>query len=158
MKTLFIKVVAVILFAVVFNSCATIIHGTTQDVSISSNPSKAVVTIDNVEKGITPLTVELSRKDHHLVQINLDGFLPYETKLTRKVDGWIVGNVIFGGLIGLAVDAMTGGMYMLTPDQIQAEMMNQSVSVKQSKDGMFLTVVMRADSSWEKVGQLQKAN
>lgn len=158
MKALFIKVVSVILLAVVFNSCATIIHGTKQDVSISSNPSKATVIIDNVEKGITPLTVELSRKDHHLVQINLDGFLPFETKLTRKVDGWIVGNVIIGGLIGLAVDAMTGGMYMLTPDQIQAEMKNQSVSVRQNKDGMFLTVVMKADSSWEKVAQLQKAN
>lgn len=90
--------------------------------------------------------------------INLDGFLPYETILTRKVDGWIAGNVIIGGLIGLAVDAITGGMYMLTPDQIQAEMKSQSVSVKQSKDGMFLTVVMKADSSWEKVAQLQKAN
>ena len=158
MKTLFIKVVAAILLAVVFNGCATIIHGTTQDVSISSNPSKAFVTIDNVEKGVTPLTVELSRKDHHLVQTNLDGFLPYETKLTRKVDGWIIGNVIIGGLIGLAVDAISGGMYMLTPDQLQAEMKNQSVSVKQNKDGMFLTVVMKADSSWEKVAQLQEAN
>lgn len=47
---------------------------------------------------------------------------------------------------------------MLTPDQIQAEMMNQSVSVKQSKDGIFLTVVMKADSGWEKIAQLQKAN
>jgi len=158
MKNLSFKVIAAVLFVNMLTNCATIIHGTKQDVSISSNPSKATVIIDNDEKGITPITVELSRKDHHMVQINLDGFLPYETKLTRKVDGWIAGNIVFGGLIGLAVDAITGGMYKLTPDQIQAELRNQSASIQQQRDGIFLTVVLQPRNDWEKVGQLQRVN
>ena len=140
------------------SGCATIIHGGKQEVSISSNPSSAIVTIDNQEAGKTPLTTSLSRKDHHTVKVSLDGFMPYETKFTRKVDGWIAGNIIFGGIIGLAVDAITGGMYKLTPDQIQAEMKNGSTTIKNSKDGLFLTVVLKSDENWEKIGQLTKSN
>src|SRR5690606_24180125 len=100
-----------------FTGCATIIHGSKQAVGISSNPANAVVTINGQQFGRTPVTATLSRKDHHRVTIELDGFMPYDIQLTRKVDGWIVGNIVFGGLIGLAVDAITGGMYKLTPDQ-----------------------------------------
>ncbi|MBL7973170.1 MAG: PEGA domain-containing protein [Prolixibacteraceae bacterium] len=158
MKSSSIRFVAVILVLSVFTNCATIIHGSRQSVSISSNPSKAIVLIDNLEQGTTPLTVKLSRKDHHTVQINLDGFMPYETKLTRKVDGWLAGNIVFGGLIGLAIDAATGAMYKLTPDQIQAELRSQTALVKEEKNGIFLTVVLQPDSNWERVGQLVRAN
>jgi len=33
-----------------------------------------------------------------------------------------VGNIVFGELIGLAVDAMSGGLYNLTPTQISAQL------------------------------------
>lgn len=115
-----------------------------------------MVTINNQEVGKTPITTNLSRKDHHTVKIELAGYLPYETKLTRKVDGWIAGNIIFGGVIGLAVDAITGGMYKLTPDQIQAELRNRTVSIKQLKNGMYIAVVLKPNQDWQKVGQLEK--
>jgi hypothetical protein len=34
---------------------------------------------------------------------------------------WEWGNIIFAGLIGLAVDAWTGGMYELSQDKVSAE-------------------------------------
>lgn len=148
--------IPVFLFAVLTSSCGTIIHGSKQDISISSNPSSALVTINNQEIGKTPITTNLSRKDHHTVKIELAGYLPYETKLTRKVDGWIAGNIIFGGIIGLAVDAITGGMYKLTPDQIQAELRNRTVSIKQLKNGMYIAVVLKPNEEWQKVAQLEK--
>ncbi|MDK2964381.1 MAG: hypothetical protein PWQ29_1775 [Verrucomicrobiota bacterium] len=43
----------------------------------------------------------------------MDGYLPDETTLTKKVSGWVRGNLVFGGLIGLAVDAISGGMAQL---------------------------------------------
>lgn len=146
------------IFVLLFSNCATIIHGSRQSVSISSNPSKAFVTIDGKEEGKTPVTVDLSRKDHHTVEINLEGYMPYETKLTRKVDGWIAGNIVFGGLIGLAVDAMTGGMYKLSPEQIQADLISGNVALMKSDKGLYLTVVMNPDPNWEKIGQLERNN
>src|SRR2546423_15507985 len=98
-------------------ACATIMHGSGQDVGISSAPTGASVWIDNSEKGRTPLIFKLTRKDNHTVKIQMDGYQPFEATVTRSVSGWVWGNIVFGGLIGLAVDAISGRIYERTPDQ-----------------------------------------
>src|SRR5699024_8688621 len=107
------------------------------DIAISSNPSSATVVVNNQDVGQTPVTVNLSRKESHDVRIELEGYLPFETTIIRRVDGWIAGNIIFGGLIGLAVDASTGGMYKLTPEQVQAELRSGTASARYVKDGVY---------------------
>jgi hypothetical protein len=42
-------------------------------------------------------------------------------QLHRGTSGWVWGNIVFGGLIGLVVDASTGAMYKLTPEQVHAQ-------------------------------------
>jgi hypothetical protein len=135
-------------------SCATIIHGTRQDISFSSTPTGAKVFINQMDKGITPVVVNLKRNENYVIKIQLDGYLPYETNVVKKVDGWIAGNIIFGGLIGLIIDAASGGMYKLSPEQISSELKNTTVSVKDNI--IYIGVVMHANSSWELVGYLQK--
>lgn len=145
--------------AVLFTSgCATIINGSKQEISISSTPAAAKVIIDGSEAGVTPLITKLTRKDTHLVKITLDGYLPYETAFTRKVDGWIAGNILFGGLIGLAIDAITGGMYKLRPDQINAVLRNGNASFLQKKNDLYCIIVLKADPDWQKVGQLTSSH
>src|SRR5689334_739562 len=87
------------------SGCATIIHGTKQEVGISSSPTGATVMIDNNDVGVTPVVSKLSRKQNHVVKIQLAGYQPFETTLTHSVSGWVWGNLAFGGLIGLVVDA-----------------------------------------------------
>ena len=147
-----VAVMAVILFV---SGCATIIHGSKQTIGISSNPTKATVSIDGQSFGETPVSARLTRLDNHLVKIELPGYLPYETTLTRKVDGWIAGNIVFGGLIGLAVDAITGGMYKLTPDQIQSQLLNQTAGTVKN-DNIYLFITLNPDPEWEKVYALQR--
>jgi len=144
------------LFALVglLTNCATIIHGTSQDVSVSSNPSNAKVTVGGKEVGRTPIITDLKRKDKHIVKIELEGYQPYEIGITRKVSGWIAGNILFGGLIGLAVDAISGGMYKLSPDQITAELRDAGTSAILQDGSVFITVVLKPDPSWQKIGQL----
>jgi hypothetical protein len=138
----------------VIQSCGTIIQGTTQQVGISSSPTNANVAINGVNVGSTPVMIDLKRKDSHIVRITLDGYQIYETTLTRKVSGWVWGNIVFGGLIGLVVDSSTGGMYKLTPEQIQAELRDGKVRVVDTEGGLFITFAMQAKSDWEKVGEL----
>lgn len=153
-KVSFLVSAVIALFLI--TGCATIIHGTRQSVAISSNPSKAVVTIDGQERGSTPLTVDLKRNDTHSVKIELDGYLPYELNLNKKVDGWIAGNIIFGGLIGLAVDAITGGMYKLSPDEIMAELKTSNNTAQVSKkDNIVVFVTMTPNPEWDMIGCLQ---
>jgi hypothetical protein len=141
--------------ATVIASCATIMHGTNQDVGISSMPSGAKVTIDNKPLGSTPVVAKLSRGDHHIVKIELEGHQPFEATLTRKVSGWVWGNIVFGGLIGLAVDAISGGLYSLTPDQVAGQLAKQGSDVAVTRDGIYVFLVPRAHPTWQRVATIE---
>ena len=138
------------------SACASIMHGTTQDVGISSSPTNARVVIDNQPRGATPLIAKLSRGDNHIVRIELDGYAPFEATLTKQVSGWVWGNIVFGGLIGLAVDAMSGGLYSLTPEQLAGQLARQGTSSRLQPDGIYVILVRQADPSWEQIGALAR--
>ena len=146
-------IISALAFSLILISCGTIMQGTTQQVGISSSPSNADVTINGQNKGTTPLTVDLKRKDSHMVRLELQGYEPFETTLTRKTSGWVWGNIVFGGLIGLAVDAAAGGMYKLTPEQISAEF--REARSTNSNGNLFIAVVLKPNPEWEKIGNLK---
>jgi hypothetical protein len=136
--------------------CATIIHGTRQDVGISSTPTGASVTIDNLQAGTTPVFSKLRRKENHVVRISLPGYQPMDLTLTSSVSGWVWGNVAIGGLIGLAVDAISGGMYKLSPEELSAALGTGSAgTVTRNGDGMYVIVVLKPEANWVKVAQLE---
>lgn len=139
----------------VSTACASIMQGTTQAVGMSSSPSGADVVVSGVSMGQTPLVADLRRKDHHIVRIELDGYEPFETTLSRGVSGWVVGNVLFGGLIGLAVDAISGGMYKLTPEQVSANLNRADIEFE-GDDVLFIQVVLEVDPEWERIGELER--
>ena len=145
---------AIVLLAPVIAACATIMHGTNQEVGLSSTPTNARVTVDNKPMGNTPVVAKLTRKDNHIVRFELDGYQPFEATLTRRTSGWVWGNIVFGGLIGLAVDAISGGLYKLTPEQIAGGMTTQTANA--TTDGLYVAVVLRADPTWQKIGQLDR--
>jgi uncharacterized protein YceK len=143
-----------ILVAFVITGCASIIHGTTQKVGVSSTPTGAAVTIDNKPLGNTPLFADLSRKNEHIVTIEMPGYDKTELTLTKSVSGWVWGNIVFGGLIGLAVDAISGGLYNLSPEQLNAELRKSDVGVSSTEDGVFVVAVLVPNPMWQKVGTL----
>jgi len=130
-------------------------HGTTQQIGVSSSPSGAKVTVNGQQKGKTPVILDLKRGENHVLKIELDGYLPYETTLTKKVSGWVWGNVVAGGLIGLAVDAISGGLYNLTPEQVQANLA-KGAQMQLDENGLYVMTTFEVDPEWTKVGQLAK--
>ena len=142
--------------AAITAGCATIMHGSEQEIAVSSQPSAATVTIDNVGMGNTPVTVRLARKHPHTVRITLAGFQPFELNVTRHVSGWVWGNIIFGGLIGLAVDAGTGGLYELSPEQIMGQMQAGKSTALMRDGGIAVFLVPAADSAWTRIGALTR--
>jgi uncharacterized protein YceK len=151
------RFVSAIALSLALSACASIMHGTSQDVGISSTPTSASVTVDNAAKGQTPYVAKLSRKDNHIIHIAADGYDPADLTLTRSTSGWVWGNLLFGGIIGLAVDAITGGLYKLTPEQLSATLAKQQASVAPTKDGFYVVLVPAAEKGWLKVGQLQRS-
>lgn len=134
--------------------CATIMHGTTQKIGISSSPTGATVTVDNKPLGSTPLFADLKRGEVHVVTIEMAGYEKSQLTLTKSVSGWVWGNIVFGGLIGLAIDAISGGLYNLSPEQLNAELKKNGANASSSKDGIIIVAVLRADPAWQKIGSL----
>jgi hypothetical protein len=124
-RMLFLSVPVLALFVV---GCAAIFGGgSKQKVEISSTPEQAsykVLTTLNVEvaSGHTPETVSLARKREYVVHIALDGYKEAQIPLEHGTNGWVWGNLLCGGLIGLIVDFSTGAAYKLEPDQVHLEL------------------------------------
>ena len=137
-------------------ACGTIMHGGSQDLGIASTPTGAQITIDNLNKGTTPMVASLSRKQNHVIHFTMDGYQPTDLNVTHSVSGWVWGNVLFGGVVGLAVDAITGGLYKLNSDEITASMAKTTTASAKSA-GVYIVVVLKPDPKWQFVGQLQRA-
>lgn len=103
--------------------CASIFNGSNQTVTIRSEPDGATLSVTNragekVHTATTPATLSLRRgagyfkAETYTVLLSKPGFADKELTITASVNGWYIGNILFGGLIGmLAVDPVTGAMY-----------------------------------------------
>lgn len=150
------------------NGCASIIHGTRQNISISSQPTGANVFVDGAASGNAPMTILLKRKQDHLVRLELSGYQPYEMKLEHGFSGWYLGNIVIGGIIGLIVDAADGAMYKLTPKQLNAVLQASAAPVADASptgassvisrqgDRLYIAVTMHTDPAWQRIGTLQR--
>lgn len=105
-----------------FTSCASIISGSAQKVKFNSTPQNASVVIDGVERGKTPFEAKLARKKQHSIVMNLDRYNSYQTRLTKKFNGWYLGNILFGGIIGFIIDPITGAMFNLSEIDVNAKL------------------------------------
>lgn len=148
---------SIVLSAVLLlSSCATIISGSRQNVEINSEPSAAQVYINEIEIGNTPVQKNLKRNQVYNLVLKLDGYETYETKLERKFNAWYIGNIVFGGLIGIIVDPITGAIYKLKPEEINGS--PKSGTTYNTVNGkLFVKIRMVADSTAEKIGQLKKS-
>jgi len=146
--------VVFVIVSVMVSGCATIMHGNLQEINFLSSPEGAMVKVDGVDVGKTPIAKELSRKSTHVVHIVMPGYETYEMKIEKKVSGWLFGNIIFGGIVGLIVDAATGSLYNLTPEQVAAEFEKADVAQLYKDDSLYVAVTLHPDSSWKKIGEL----
>ncbi len=137
-------------------SCATIISGSRQNVEITSEPSSAKVYINEIEIGNTPVQKNLKRNQEYQLILKLDGYKTYETKLEKKFNAWFIGNVAFGGLIGLIIDPITGAMHKLKPEEIDGNL-KIGTTYKTEGGNLFIKISMDIDPNSEKVGQLEKS-
>ena len=125
--------------------CATIVSGSTQDISVSSVPPGATVTaMPGSTKATTPGVLTLHRKDGpYNVTFSLDGYNPYTVSLTADTNGWVFGNIVLGGglisVVGLLIDTDTGASLKLSPDEINANLI-KSGEIPQSSNRNVLYV------------------
>jgi hypothetical protein len=108
-----------LIVAMAMAGCATIMNrGRKQWVTVTSTPTGATATIDGVTTIQTPGQAKLKRGKDHVIVIEKEGYETSQTVLDHELSGWVFGNLVFGGLVGLAIDFGAGGAYKLDPDTI----------------------------------------
>lgn len=100
------------------SGCATIICGSTQKIPISSTPSGAKVTADTGTSIVTPGSIVLERKSAHTLVAEYPGRGQQQQKLEKKLNNWVWGNILIGGLIGLVIDIVSGSINELQPKEV----------------------------------------
>ncbi|MFO1219205.1 MAG: hypothetical protein U1E89_12590 [Burkholderiaceae bacterium] len=137
------------LAALALSGCASIFNGQAQPVTIRSVPEGAALTVtnragDNVHTGTAPATVTLKRgagyfkAEEYKVVLRKDGFADRELTITGTMSGWYIGNLLFGGVIGmLAVDPVTGGMYVF-PESVTGTLDAQGTKTSAAEDRLTI--------------------
>ncbi|MEI7504401.1 MAG: hypothetical protein WCJ61_14070 [Paludibacter sp.] len=141
-----LKTVPFIAIIFIFTSCASIVSSGSWPLTVKSNPVGAKLEISNrhgisIFNGQTPATILLKSgsgyftSESYVVKLTLDGYAEKTIPVNCTLNGWYLGNIIFGGLIGiLIVDPATGAMYRLETNYIDENLIANSTKTTTNKE------------------------
>ncbi|MFC2089914.1 SHOCT domain-containing protein [Bacteroidota bacterium] len=110
----YIQLLSFIVLAALATSCATVLTGSTQRVTIDSTPQGAEIIIDGQLMGTTPAKITMQRDinalvdDAKFIELNYPGYYPEGYRLGTELEPICILNVFW--LPGFAVDAVTGAL------------------------------------------------
>lgn len=114
-----LKTISIFIGIFFVTSCATIMHGPNQNIFVSSEPAGVIVKVDD-RTVTTPGCINLHRGyPSYVLQFEKKGYKPVTVKLVQATDGWLWGNILIGGIIGIAIDFSNGSAYELTPEKTE---------------------------------------
>ncbi len=111
------KLSTIIICAALIGGCASIMHGTSQEMTFQSSPEGVTVTVSGRIIGKTPITSRLDKKSDQSVVFSKDGYTPVTMTLTTFLDSWLWGNIVLGGFIGSTTDGINGAVNEYSPSQ-----------------------------------------
>jgi len=126
MRTL--ALLSCLLFLFVLEGCASIMHGTSQEMTFQSSPEEVTVTVTGRVIGKTPVTSRLDKKSGQSVVFSKDGYKPVTMELTTTLDPWFWGNIVLGGFIGSTTDGINGSVNEYSPSQYFVTLTPEGVS------------------------------
>jgi hypothetical protein len=113
--------------------CASIIHGTRQNITVTTLPTKANVsikTIGGIEvfNGTTPVLTKISRNNEYDVFVTLEGYKVTKVHISKNFDALFLGNLLCGGVVGMIIDGVNGAMWKLEPNAININLVTASIN------------------------------
>ena len=114
-----------VVIVLLMSGCASVTRGTKDVLVIESDPPGALASLalrSGTVVCTTPCTLELPRKHGFSVKFEMEGYNTAEATVVPKQaaggSAGMAGNVLLGGLIGVAVDASSGAMKDLMPNPL----------------------------------------
>lgn len=95
------------------SGCASIISGTTQEMTVNTSPQEAECVLRRDGKDIkrltTPQTVVIKKTKHDIkITCEKDGYAPVVYMVDSEIQGSAWGNIVLSGGIGWAIDSASG--------------------------------------------------
>ncbi len=126
------QVLTLSLLVIELMSCASIVNGQNQSVSVNTPMAKGATCALENNKGKwfvsnTPGSVTVQRSYHDLhITCDKNGYYHGEKSIASSTKGMAFGNILFGGVIGAGVDMADGAAYDY-PADIQVDMTKAKV-------------------------------
>jgi hypothetical protein len=111
------------------SGCGTLYYGTSEKIPVISEPPGAKVLVDGEPAGQTPVTIKLSRKHNHKIEIQKAGYITYQTTTETTSNDLapiadVVPAMVFPpAILFLVGDYGTGAAYKIQPDKIDAHLL-----------------------------------
>jgi PEGA domain len=115
MKKLF-AVAALATMSLGLGGCATVLNGTSQDLSFQSDPDGAVIAIADGRTCTTPCEFGMKRGDDTSVTFTKEGYKTTTLFIQSRTGASTFGNILAGGIIGGVVDGSNGASNHLYPN------------------------------------------
>ena len=147
---------------ILLGACASIVEGTTQTVTVNTDPAGATCKLNRGTTVVavvnpTPGSVAIDKsKDDVSVICEKDGHQSSATAFGSEFQGMTFGNIIFGGLIGVAIDAGSGAMHKY-PSEVTVVLPPNKFATAAERDAFFerqkTRVRSEADAEIAKINQ-----
>jgi hypothetical protein len=102
---------AVVALVFSLTSCATVITGKHDVLNVNSSPTGASFTTSTGAQGTTPAKIEVPDDVDVEFRFQMPGYADGSVTAAKYMSGWVWGNILIGGIIGLVIDFASGGIY-----------------------------------------------
>jgi hypothetical protein len=132
-------------------ACATVVGGTTQEVYVDTEPKGAACTANRQGATVgvvkpTPGKVGLARsKETVILSCNLEGYEQSNEVLVASFTGATVGNILLGGLVGVAIDAASGANNKY-PERVMVVLTPASFPSDEARDAHYAGIRQRIEA------------
>ena len=107
---------------IALNGCATIMHGTTQDIDVKTDPAGADLLVDGQDHYKSPAVITMKRKNDHTVEVSQEGYKREAVEIKGALSWSVAGDFLAGGAIGYGIDAATGAQRRLEPEKVEVRL------------------------------------
>lgn len=114
------------------SGCATIMTGKYQSIPVTSEPPGVKVRADTGETIITPGKFNLIRNESHTLLAEYQDYEPQQLRLHNKAQGWVWGNILLGGGIGLIIDCVSGASDELIPKEVHFNFVSPELTTREA--------------------------
>ncbi len=138
--------------------CASIASDHVYRYQVESDPQGASVTVyaDGVAGPVltTPGEVMLDLADDITLKFELPGYNTHLMVLQKDIDMWAIGNVVCGGVIGIAIDFATGALWKpVNPVILWRFQKTESSGADQATGAYTVSLRVRASDGREYAGE-----